>query len=44
MTITTTKLKLNLVKYLKVAEKEDIYVTRNGRVTTKLSNLKPAQD
>jgi len=38
MTITATELKLNLGKYLKLAEKEDVYITRNGKVTTKLSN------
>ena len=38
MTITATELKLNLGKYLKLAEKEDVYVTRNGKVTTKLCN------
>ena len=38
MTITATELKLNLGKYLKLAEKEDIFITRNGKVTTKLSN------
>ena len=31
MSITATELKMNLSKYLMLAEKEDIYITRNGR-------------
>ncbi len=42
MTITATELKLNLGKYLVLAETEDIYITRNGKVVAKLSN--PFQD
>ena len=42
MTITATELKLNLGKYLMLAETEDIYITRNGTVVAKLSN--PYQD
>ena len=42
MTITATELKLNLGKYLILAETEDIYITRNGKVVAKLSN--PFQD
>lgn len=38
MSITSTELKLNLGKYLKLAEKEDIFITRNGKVIAKLSN------
>ena len=30
MLITSTELKLNLGKYLQLAESEDIYITRNG--------------
>ena len=33
---------MNLSKYLMLAEKEDIYITRNGKVVAKLSN--PYQD
>lgn len=33
MSITATELKLNLGKYLKLAEHEDIYITRNGKIT-----------
>ena len=42
MSITATELKLNLGKYLQLAESEDIYITRNGKVIAKLSN--PYQD
>ena len=40
--ITATELKSNLGKYLMLAETEDIYITRNGKVVAKLSN--PYQD
>lgn len=42
MSITATELKENLSKYLLMAEKEDIYITRNGKVVAKLTN--PYQD
>ncbi len=29
MSITATELKLNLVKYLLLAEKEDVFITKN---------------
>ena len=38
MSITATELKSNLGKYLMLAETEDIYITRNGKVVAKLSN------
>ena len=38
MSITATELKMNLSKYLMLAEKEDIYITRNGKVVAKLTN------
>ncbi len=38
MSITATELKLNLGKYLKLAEHETIFITRNGKVVAKLSN------
>lgn len=38
MSITATELKLNLGKYLQLAENEDIYITHNGKVIAKLSN------
>ena len=42
MSITATESKINLDKYLMLAETEDIYITRNGKVIAKLSN--PYQD
>ena len=42
MSMTARELKMNLSKYLMLAEKEDIYITRNGKVVAKLSN--PYQD
>lgn len=38
MSITATELKLNLGKYLQLAEHEDIFITRNGKVIAKLTN------
>lgn len=38
MSITATELKLNLSKYLLLAETEDIYITKNGKIIAKLSN------
>ena len=38
MSITATELKMNLGKYLLLAETEDIYITKNGKVIAKLSN------
>ncbi len=42
MFITSTEVKTNLGKYLMLAETEEIYITRNGKVVAKLSN--PYQD
>ena len=42
MPITATELKANLSKYLLLAEKEDIYISRNGKVVAKLGS--PFQD
>ena len=42
MSITATELKMNLGKYLVLAETEDIYITRNGKIIAKLTN--PNQD
>lgn len=41
-TITATELKENLSKYLVMSASEDVYVTKNGRVLSKLTN--PFQD
>ncbi len=42
MSITATELKSNLGKYLLLSETEDIYITKNGKVISKLTN--PNQD
>ncbi len=42
MSITATELKINLGKYLLLAETEDIYITKNGKIVAKLTN--PFQD
>ena len=42
MSITATELKMNLGKYLLMAETEDIYITKNGKTIAKLTN--PNQD
>ena len=38
MSITATELKQNLSKYLLLSMTEDIYITRNGKVVSKLTN------
>lgn len=38
MSITSAELKTNPEKYLQLAEKEDIFITHNGKVVAKLSN------
>ena len=38
MSITATELKENLSKYLLLSATEDIYITRNGKIVSKLSN------
>ena len=38
MSITATELKMNLGKYLLLAESEDVYITKNGKVVAKLTN------
>ena len=42
MSITATELKQILSKYLLLSMTEDIYITRNGKVVSKLTN--PFQD
>lgn len=37
MMITATALKTNLGKYLMAAEKEDVFITKNGRTIAKLT-------
>ena len=38
MSITATELKANLSKYLSLSATEDVYITRNGKVISKLTN------
>ena len=38
MSITATELKLNLSKYLLLSATEDIYITKNGKIVSKLTN------
>ena len=38
MCITATELKMNLSKYLLLSVTEDIYITKNGKVVSKLCN------
>lgn len=38
MSITATDFKVNLGKYLFLAETEDIYIAKNGKVIAKLTN------
>ena len=42
MSITATELKQNLSRYLLMAQREDVFITRNGKVIAKLTN--PYQD
>ena len=42
MSITATELKLNLAKYLLLSATEDVFITKNGKIISKLSN--PFQD
>lgn len=38
MSITATELKTNLKKYLEIAEKEDVIITKNGKPIAKLTS------
>ncbi len=42
MSITATELKMNLGKYLLLSATEDIFITKNGKIISKLTN--PFQD
>ncbi len=42
MPITATELKTNLSKYLLLSETEDVFITKNGKIVSKLTN--PFQD
>lgn len=39
MTVTATEFKMNLGKYLALAEQEDILISKNGKVSVKLVNF-----
>lgn len=38
MTVTATEFKTNFGKYLELIAKEDIYITRNGKIIAKVVN------
>ena len=38
MVITATELKKNLGEYLLLSTKEDVYITKNGKIISKLAN------
>ena len=38
MSITATEFKNNMGKYLALSAKEDIYISKNGKVVAKLTN------
>ncbi|MCD7823374.1 MAG: type II toxin-antitoxin system prevent-host-death family antitoxin [Oscillospiraceae bacterium] len=38
MTVTATEFKVNLGKYLVLAETEDVFISKNGKVSVKLVN------
>lgn len=38
MSVTAAELQLNLGKYLKIAETEDVFITENGKIIAKITN------
>lgn len=42
MTVTATEFKKNIGKYLDMATREDVFITKNGKSVAKLTN--PKQD
>ena len=42
MVITATELKANIGHYLKAVSKDEVFITKNGKLVAKLSD--PAQD
>ena len=40
MVITATELKANMGRYLNAVSKDDVYISKNGKVVAKLSGLK----
>ena len=43
MSITATELKMNLGKYLQLAESEDIFITKNGKKAYLIEKNMPAE-
>ena len=41
MQVTATEFKMNMGKYLSLASRRDIYITRNGQRIAKLTNPSP---
>lgn len=41
MQITATELKMNMGKYLSMASRHDIFITKNGQRVAKLTNPSP---
>ena len=41
MQVTATEFKLNMGKYLSMASRRDIFITKNGRRIAKLTNASP---
>ena len=41
MQVTATEFKLNMGKYLSMASRHDIFITKNGRRIAKLTNPSP---
>ena len=39
MVITATELKINLGKYLSIAQNQDVFITKNGKIIAKLTNV-----
>jgi len=40
MLVALSELKINVGKYVDLAEKEDVFITRNGKQVAKLSGMK----
>lgn len=38
MSITATEFKKNIGKYLEISAKEDVYISKNGKIVAKLTN------
>lgn len=38
MSVTVAELEMNVGKYLKIAETEDVFITENGKIIAKITN------